>query len=86
MPDPTAIILAVGALVIAALLLALRNQRRKSRIIRKKFSDLEGEEHRMFTFLHELGLAIESEPSPSLLSRITASKRSSPPAAERFTS
>ena len=70
MPDPTAIILAVGALVIAALLLALRNQRRKSRIIRKKFSDLEGEEHRMFTFLHELGLAIESEPSPSLLSRI----------------
>ena len=70
MPDPTAIILAVGALVIAALLLALRNQRRKSRVIRKKFSDLEGEEHRMFTFLHELGLAIESEPSPSLLSRI----------------
>ena len=70
MPDPTAIILAVGALVIAVLLLALRNQRRKSRIIRKKFSDLEGEEHRMFTFLHDLGLAIESEPSPSLLSRI----------------
>jgi sigma-B regulation protein RsbU (phosphoserine phosphatase) len=56
--------------VIAVLLLALRNQRRKSRIIRKKFSDLEGEEHRMFTFLHDLGLAIESEPSPSLLSRI----------------
>ena len=70
MPDPTAIILAVGALVIAALLLALRNQRRKSRVIRKKFSDLEGEEHRMFTFLHELGLAIESEPSPTVLSRI----------------
>jgi sigma-B regulation protein RsbU (phosphoserine phosphatase) len=70
MPDSTAIILAVGALVIAVLLLALRNQRRKSRIIRKKFNDLEGEEHRMFTFLHDLGLAIENEPSPSLLSRI----------------
>jgi sigma-B regulation protein RsbU (phosphoserine phosphatase) len=70
MPDSTAIILAVGALVIATLLLALRNQRRKSRIIRKKFNDLEGEEHRMFTFLHDLGLAIENEPSPSLLSRI----------------
>lgn len=70
MPDSTAIILAVGALVIAGLLLALRNQRRKSRIIRKKFNDLEGEEQRMFTFLHELGLAIENEPSPSLLSRI----------------
>ena len=70
MPESTAIILAVGILVIAVLLVALRNQRRKSRIIRKKFKDLEGEEHRMFTFLHELGLAIENEPSPSLLSRI----------------
>jgi sigma-B regulation protein RsbU (phosphoserine phosphatase) len=70
MPESTAIILAVGILVIAVLLVALRNQRRKSRIIRKKFKDLEGEEHRMFTFLHELGLAIENEPSSSLLSRI----------------
>lgn len=70
MPDPTAILLAVGALVIAVLLLALQNQRRKSRRIRQKFDDLEGEEQRMFTFLHELGLAIENEPSPSLLSRI----------------
>jgi sigma-B regulation protein RsbU (phosphoserine phosphatase) len=70
MPDFTAIISAVGALMIAVLLLALQNQRRKSRAIRKKFNDLEGEEHRMFTFLHDLGLAIENEPSPSLLSRI----------------
>lgn len=70
MPDLTAIIAAVGALLILVLLLALRNQRRKSRIMRKKFNDLEGEEQRMFTFLHDLGLAIENEPSPSLLSRI----------------
>jgi sigma-B regulation protein RsbU (phosphoserine phosphatase) len=70
MPASTAIILAVGALLIAVLSLALQNQRRKSRIIRKKFNDLEDEEQRMFTFLHDLGLAIENEPSPSLLSRI----------------
>ncbi len=70
MPDSTAILLAVGALVIAVLLLALQSQRRKSRRIQQKFDDLEGEEQRMFTFLHDLGLAIENEPSPSLLSRI----------------
>ncbi len=70
MPDPTAILLAVGALVIAVLLLALQNQRRRSKRIRQKFDDLEGEEQRMFAFLHDLGLAIENEPSPSLLSRI----------------
>jgi len=70
MPDPTAILLAVGALVIAVLLLALQNQRRRSKRIRQKFHDLEGEEQRMFAFLHDLGLAIENEPSPSLLSRI----------------
>ena len=70
MPDSTAILLAVGALVIAVLLLALQSQRRKSRRIQQKFDDLEGEEQRMFTFLHDLGLASENEPSPSLLSRI----------------
>ena len=70
MPESTAILLAIGALVIAVLLLALQNQRRKSRRIRQKFKELEGEEQRMFTFLHDLGLAIENEPSPSLLSRI----------------
>ncbi len=70
MPDSTAISIAISALIIAVLLLALRNQRRKSRTIRKKFNDLEGEEQRMFTFLHDLGQAIENEPSPSLLSRI----------------
>jgi phosphoserine phosphatase RsbU/P len=52
------------------LALALRNQRRRNRNVRKRFRDLEGEEQRMFSFLHELGLAIENEPSPSVLSRI----------------
>lgn len=70
MQDPATILLAIFVLIVPVLLLALRNQRRKVKIVRKKFHDLEGEEQRMFTFLHDLGLAIENEPSPSLLSRI----------------
>ena len=66
----TLISLAICAIVIAGLVLALQNQRRRVRAIRKKFNELEGEEQRMFTFLHDLGLAIENEPSPSVLSRI----------------
>jgi len=70
MQDPATILLAAAALIITVLLLALKNQRRKMKNVRKKFNDLEGEELRMFTFLHDLGLAIENEPSPTLLSRI----------------
>jgi sigma-B regulation protein RsbU (phosphoserine phosphatase) len=70
MHDSTLFSIAVSVLIIVGLLLALRNQRRRVRNIRRKFNDLEGEEHRMFTFLHDLGLAIENEPSPSVLSRI----------------
>lgn len=62
--------LIVSTLVVIALSLALRNQRRRVRAIRRKFNDLEREEQRMFTFLHDLGIAIENEPSPSVLSRI----------------
>ena len=70
MQDPTLISIAVGVLVAVILLLALRNQRRRVRSIRRRFHQLEDEEQRMFTFLHDLGLAIENEPSPSVLSRI----------------
>ncbi len=70
MQDSITIALAVAALMAVGLLLALQNQRRKVRRVRKKFNELEGEEQRMFTFLHELGLAIENEPSPTMLSRI----------------
>lgn len=70
MQDPFVIALIVFALVLIVLLLALRNQRRRNRSIRKRFRDLECEEQRMFSFLHDLGLAIENEPSPSVLSRI----------------
>jgi len=64
------IALAIGTVVLIGLLLALRNQRKRNRRIRKRFRDLEGEEQRMFSFLRDLGLAIENEPSPSMLSRI----------------
>lgn len=70
MQDPFVIALIVCALVLIVLLLALRNQRKRNRSIRKRFRDLECEEQRMFSFLHDLGLAIENEPSPSVLSRI----------------
>lgn len=70
MLDPTIIALGVCAAVSIVLSLAMRNQRRRNRSLRKRFRDLEGEEQRMFSFLHDLGLAIENEPSPSMLSRI----------------
>ncbi|MCX6847114.1 MAG: GAF domain-containing protein, partial [Verrucomicrobia bacterium] len=62
--------LAVFMLAVLILVFALHNQRRRNRLIRKKFNELEGEEQRMFSFLRELGLAIENEPSSSVLSRI----------------
>jgi sigma-B regulation protein RsbU (phosphoserine phosphatase) len=70
MQDPFVIALIVCVLVLIVLLLALRNQRKRNRAIRKRFRDMECEEQRMFSFLHDLGLAIENEPSPSVLSRI----------------
>lgn len=70
MQDPRSIALYVIAVLVFLLLMALRNQRRRVRFIRQRFRDFEGEEQRMFTFLHDLGLAIENEPSPSVLSRI----------------
>src|SRR6218665_1293685 len=58
--------------VIAAVVLvvALQNQRRHSRRLRVRFRDHDAKEHRMFTFLHDLGESIENEPSPAVLSRI----------------
>jgi phosphoserine phosphatase RsbU/P len=49
---------------------AVRNQRRGKKALKKKFAHMEGEEKRMFSFLNDLGHAIENEPSPSQLSRI----------------
>jgi phosphoserine phosphatase RsbU/P len=68
--EPSAALVLVCMMVIGVLILALCNQRRRKKALRQRFLDLEGEEARMFSFLHELGIAIENEPSPSLLSRI----------------
>lgn len=58
--------------VIAALglIVALQNQRKRSKKLRLRFRDHDAKEHRMFTFLHDLGESIENEPSPAVLSRI----------------
>lgn len=66
---------AIAALIlfgiaVAALFVALQNQRKRSRKLRHRFRDHDAKEHRMFTFLHDLGESIENEPSPAVLSRI----------------
>jgi sigma-B regulation protein RsbU (phosphoserine phosphatase) len=63
-----ALLLSVIAAVV--LVVALQNQRRHSRRLRIRFRDHDAKEHRMFTFLHDLGESIENEPSPAVLSRI----------------
>lgn len=70
MQTPHAITLGVLAIVLFILLLALRNQRRRNHALRRKFRNLESGEQRMFAYLHDLGVAIENEPSSSVLSRI----------------
>jgi sigma-B regulation protein RsbU (phosphoserine phosphatase) len=70
MNSPAAILLVGAMLVIIGLIAALQNQRRRSRRLRERFRAFEGEEERMFQFLHELGHAIEGEPAPAALSRI----------------
>ena len=70
MPEPAIIALCASLLLLVVSLLGLRNQRRRSQAMRRRFRDLEGEEQRMFSFLHDLGQAIGQEPSPAMLSRI----------------
>lgn len=69
-PDLSLFVIGGCAVGLIILLLALRNQRQRNRSVRQRFRDVECGEQRMFTFLHDLGLAIENEPSPSMLSRI----------------
>lgn len=60
-----------GALAVGVVLgLGLINQRRRAKRLRKEFCELEGEEERMFHFLHDLGLAIGKEPTDGELSRM----------------
>ncbi len=65
-----AVVLGLCVIVLSALALVLRRQRRRNRKLRTRFRDLQGGEQRMFSFLNDLGLAIENEPSPAVLSRI----------------
>ncbi|MEP2775523.1 MAG: GAF domain-containing SpoIIE family protein phosphatase [Luteolibacter sp.] len=52
------------------LLLALRRQRSRAKRLSAQYRELEGEEERMFSFLHDLGLAIGQEPTDGALSRM----------------
>ncbi len=70
MQDPLTVALAVCFVAAVALVAALQNQRRRVMRLRRKFREMEGEEQRMFAFLHELGHAIENDPSSVMLSRI----------------
>lgn len=60
----------MSVLVGIGLIIALRNQRRKAKRIRAEYHELAGEEERMFTFLHDLGLAIGKEPTDGALSKM----------------
>ncbi len=67
---PFAISCIVWSVVLSALIIALKRQRRRSTAIRQRLNAMMDEEERMFTFLHDLGVAIENEPSTDMLSRI----------------
>ena len=69
-PAPATTAIALAAVALFVLLLALRNQRRHHRAVRRRLRELSGEEQRMFAFLHDLGQSIENEPSPAMLSRL----------------
>jgi len=70
MSDIKTIALSVVSVLLFVSLWILRNQRRRNRTMRRRFRNFETEEQRMFSFLCDLGQAIENEPSSSVLSRI----------------
>ena len=69
MDDSNLLLITISLLTGTGLLLALNNQRRRAKRIRRRFQELEGEEQRLFHFLHGLGIAIEDEPTDGALSR-----------------
>lgn len=56
-------------LVIVVTLVILRNWSRRVRRIKSRLKELEGEERRMFAFLHDLGCAIEGDATVKALSK-----------------
>lgn len=70
MDDSTLWLLCISLIVGFGLLLGLLKQRRRAKRIRRRFDEMEGEEQRMFNFLHDLGIAIGEEPTDGALSRM----------------
>lgn len=70
MHDPRNIALIIVAVTSIVLLWTLQNHRRRARSRTRRFREFKDGEQRMFSFLHDLGVAIEDEPSATLLSRI----------------
>lgn len=68
--DSKSILIAACLALVILLGIALKNQRRRNHRLHRRFSAMASEESRMFSFLHDLGQAIENEPSASQLSRI----------------
>lgn len=60
----------ISLLLGVGLLLALKRQRSRAKRLTKQYQEMEGEEQRMFSFLHDLGLAIGREPTDGELSRM----------------
>ena len=60
------IVLVVVALAVIGLLI---NQRRRLRAVRAEREEIEGEELRMFDFLHGLGEALQTDSSPRNMNR-----------------
>jgi phosphoserine phosphatase RsbU/P len=66
----SALVIIFLAAVAITFLLALLNQRRRAKRVSRKFREMEREEERMFSFLHDLGLVIGREPGDTALSRM----------------
>lgn len=66
----TALMTGIPLIVALSLLIALINHRRRAKRMRRQFREMAGEEERMFSFLHDLGLVIGREPSDAALSRM----------------
>ncbi|MDP4623620.1 MAG: SpoIIE family protein phosphatase [Akkermansiaceae bacterium] len=70
MDESTYWAIGISLLVGLVLLLALKRQRSRAKRLSAQYLEMEGEEERMFSFLHDLGLAIGREPTDGALSRM----------------
>jgi sigma-B regulation protein RsbU (phosphoserine phosphatase) len=70
MPDAAIVVSAACAIVVLATGIVIRQQRNRIHTLGRRLREFEGEELRMFSFLHDLGKAINQNPTPALLSRM----------------